>query len=233
MDFSIPISLNSSRSRTFVITSYLLAVCSVAAALALIHWLHLPPVFFPAIILSAWYGGTGPGLFAVALSILGVSWNSSVDFTSLSGSIYLAIFLATAAAIAWGTGRHRDSDETLTLLRSLLDQTNDVIEVVDPDKGQFLEVNQKACSDHGYTREEYLRLRVQDINPVAAARSWQDIQRELRDSRSRVFETQHRRKDGSIFPVEVHLTQIRLKRDYLLAMVRDISERKRAEEKLE
>lgn len=47
-----------------------------------------------------------------------------------------------------------------------------------------------------------------------------------------MFESQHRRKDGSIFPVEVNLNFIRLDREYLVAGVRDITERKHLEERL-
>ena len=47
-----------------------------------------------------------------------------------------------------------------------------------------------------------------------------------------IFESIHRRKDGSTFPVEINLKTIRLERDYRLAVIRDITERKRAEDAL-
>ena len=47
-----------------------------------------------------------------------------------------------------------------------------------------------------------------------------------------VFESKHRRKDGSIFPVEINGSYIRLERDYILAVVRDTTERKRTERRI-
>jgi PAS domain S-box-containing protein len=126
----------------------------------------------------------------------------------------------------------RRSQQALALFRSLLDRTTDAIEVVDPETGRFLDVNESACRAHGYTREEYLALRVPDLDPVVAARPWPEFREETRRAGSRVLESLHRRKDGATFPVEVSVTYIRLDRDYFLAVVRDITERKRAEEAL-
>jgi PAS domain S-box-containing protein len=126
------------------------------------------------------------------------------------------------------TGLRRTA-EALTLFRSLVDYTTDAIEVIDPDSGRFLDVNRRACAAHGYTREEYLTLGVSDIDPLVAERSWEETREEMRRAGDGVFETQHRRKDGSVFPVEVNVTFVRLDRDYLIAVVRDITERKRAE----
>jgi len=124
------------------------------------------------------------------------------------------------------------AEEALTLFRSLIDHTNDAIEVVDPETGRFLDVNESACQAHGYSREEYLTLSVRDIDPVVGTQPWEEIREEVRRSGSRIYDTQHRRKDGSVFPVEVNCTYIRLDRDYMLAVVRDITERKQAEEAL-
>ena len=118
-----------------------------------------------------------------------------------------------------------------TLLRALIDRVNDSIEVIDPDSGQVLDVNEMACLTHGYTREEYLALRIPDIDPtVSAPEVWARNVEQLRRHGSRIHEGQHRRKDGTLFPVEVHVNYIRLDREYLVAVVRDVTERKQAEE---
>jgi PAS domain S-box-containing protein len=124
------------------------------------------------------------------------------------------------------------AEQALTLFRSLIDHTNDAIEVIDPETGRFLDVNEQACRAHGYTREEYLALTVPDIDPLIAARPWEKTMEEVRRSGSLIIESQHKRKDGSVFPVEVNANYIRLDRDYHVAVVRDITERKRAEEAL-
>jgi PAS domain S-box-containing protein len=137
-----------------------------------------------------------------------------------------------AVLVFHDVSERRRSEESLTLFRALLDRTNDSIEVVDPETGRFLDVNEQACRAHGYTREEYLALRVPQIDPLMAARPWEETREELRHWGSRVIESLHRRKDGSLFPVEVNVNYIRLDRDYLVAVVRDVTERKRAERAL-
>ena len=61
---------------------------------------------------------------------------------------------------------------------------------------------------------------------------WRALADEIRGLGSVIIEGQHRRKDGAIFPVEVSSTYIRLDRDYLVAVVRDVTERRSAEEAL-
>jgi PAS domain S-box-containing protein len=124
------------------------------------------------------------------------------------------------------------AEQALTLFRTLIDRTNDTIEVIDPETARFLDVNEQACRAHGYTREEYLALTVPEIDPLIGARPWEETMEEVRRSGSLIIESQHRRKDGSGFPVEVNANYIRLDRDYHVAVVRDITERKRAEEAL-
>ncbi len=119
--------------------------------------------------------------------------------------------------------------EALTLFRALVDHANDGIEVVDPKTWRFLDVNEKASKVHGYTREEYLALTVSDIDPQFAAggpKTWDANLEAFKKFGHLVFETEHRRKDGSVFPVEVNATYVHLGRDYIIAVVRDITERK-------
>jgi PAS domain S-box-containing protein len=127
----------------------------------------------------------------------------------------------------------RRSEESLTLFRALIDRTNDSIEVVDPDTGRILDVNEHACRSHGYTREEYLSLTVPALDPTMSEPGvWAAYVTYLRTHGSRIHKSQHRRKDGSIFPVEAHVSHMRLDREYLVAIVRDVTERQRAERAL-
>jgi formate hydrogenlyase transcriptional activator len=131
--------------------------------------------------------------------------------------------------------RVRENERTireLKLFRTLVDQSNDAIEVVDPQTLRFLDLNQKACTDLGYSREELLALRIFDIDSAATESSTAKVVEELRKSGSLVMESIHRRKDGSTFPVEISLKQVQLERDYIVAIARDLTERQQAEEAL-
>jgi formate hydrogenlyase transcriptional activator len=127
-------------------------------------------------------------------------------------------------------GREKDSTiRTLKLFRALVDQSNDAIEVIDPVSLRFLDVNEKACSALGYSREELLSLTVFDIDSEFTQTSQVKIRAELQKSGCLVMESMHRRKDGSVFPVEVSLRWVHIEQDYVVAVARDLSERKRAE----
>lgn len=132
--------------------------------------------------------------------------------------------------------RVRENEGTigeLKLFRTLVDKSNNAIEVVDPETLRFLDVNEKTCSHLGYSREELLSMGVFDIDPAVTESSAKKIKERLWESGSLVIESIHRRKDGSTFPVEVSLTRVPLDREYVIASVRDLTERKEAEARLQ
>lgn len=126
------------------------------------------------------------------------------------------------------TARKR-TEESMALFRKLIDGSNDAIEVVDPITLKFLDMNEKACLDLGYRREEMLSMTVYDIDPLLDASLHTRMEQKMRESGFAIIESQHRRKDGSTFPVEINIKYIQLDRDYAVAVVRDISERRVAE----
>jgi two-component system cell cycle sensor histidine kinase/response regulator CckA len=163
---------------------------------------------------------------ANAVYLSGLSPFGTLDLSPLG-------FLVTSLAVAFVL--FRDLEERLTAaekrFRVVIDHAIDAIEVIDLETGRFLEVNERACAARGYSREEYLKLRAPDLDSEAARRPWEETRDEVRRLGSLIFESEHRRKDGSVFPVEVNATHVSLDRDYLLAVVRDITDRKRAEER--
>ena len=152
-------------------------------------------------------------------------WETATISPVLSSAGVLTHFVAVKEDI---TDR-RKAEQDLGLFRTLIDASNDAFEIIDPATGRFLDVNQRACLDLGYTREEHLRLSVADVDPMVADGRLAENLEEVRRTGSKVWEGVHRRKDGSTFPVEVNLTYVELDRPYLVAVVRDITERKRAE----
>ncbi|HUV97437.1 MAG TPA: diguanylate cyclase [Acidobacteriaceae bacterium] len=125
------------------------------------------------------------------------------------------------------------TEESLKLFRMLIDQSNDGIQMIDLESGRFLDVNARACSSLGYTREELLSMRIADIDPTINEAVRVKVDNELRKSGFIIYQGIHRRKDGSTFPMEVSMKLVHLDRNYVVCAVRDISERKQMERDLE
>jgi PAS domain S-box-containing protein len=121
----------------------------------------------------------------------------------------------------------------LTLFRTLLNNSNDGLEVIDPVSLRFLDVNEKECADLGYSREELLAMRVTDIDPSFDAEEMHRAMDGLQKTGTALVEGVRRRKDGYSHPVEVSLRYTVLDKPYVLANVRDITERKRAEKEVQ
>ncbi|HEY4842936.1 MAG TPA: PAS domain S-box protein [Terriglobales bacterium] len=122
--------------------------------------------------------------------------------------------------------------EGLTLFRALLDQSNDAIKVIDPESLRFLDVNEKSYLELGYSREELLSMTVFDIDPNTDESSAAQVLQQLRESGFAIMETLHRRKDGTTFPVEVNMRRVLLEREYVVAVSRNITLRKQADDRL-
>jgi PAS domain S-box-containing protein len=140
--------------------------------------------------------------------------------------------IARVACIMQDVTEFKRAEHSMALFRTLIDQSNDAVEVVDPKTLRFIDINEKACSDLGYTRQELLALTLFDIDPTLDEAVRRRISERLRLSGSVIEQTIHQRKDGSRFPVEISVRQVRLDRDYVVTVARDITDRKVAEDAL-
>lgn len=101
--------------------------------------------------------------------------------------------------------------------------------------GGFSYVNETACRSLGYTRDELLSLHLWDIDPLFPMEKWRLLWAQHHPEKidTMHIETTHRRKDGVVIRVEVSARHLWLGDHELhVAFVRDITERKRAEEEL-
>jgi PAS domain S-box-containing protein len=129
----------------------------------------------------------------------------------------------------------KKAEEQLRLFRNLIERSNDCIFAVEPKWGRFLDVNNRACDSLGYTRKELLNMMtIKDIEVSMPDDSyWQKQIEQLKEKKDIVKEDRYKRKDGSTFYVETSLKLVsQEKQDYIIAIARDITERKRAEAKL-
>lgn len=110
---------------------------------------------------------------------------------------------------------------------------NDGIFLMDEHR-RFLDFNERVESLYGFSREELLSMEAADLRPSETKPALEDDWRQAEAGESGgVFETLHRRKDGTVFPVEISLRRIDENGQTLhLGVVRDIGERRTAEAKI-
>jgi len=100
-------------------------------------------------------------------------------------------------------------------------------------EGRILDVNPAACRRLGYSREELLRLTTRDIDDPAFAGGFKQRLREQLSKGRLSCEGSHRTRDGHVIPVDINTSYIEIDgRPAVLAVVRDITERRRAERRL-
>ncbi|MBI5627135.1 MAG: PAS domain S-box protein, partial [Nitrosomonadales bacterium] len=128
--------------------------------------------------------------------------------------------------------RRKRAEEELRLRAQLLDSTNDSIFVHDFD-GKFVYLNEAAWKMRGYTRGELMGMNLQVLDTPEYGKLVEARSRELMEKGHCIFESAHRRKDGSVMPIEVSARIIETDgRKLVLAAARDITERNRAEDTL-
>ncbi len=133
--------------------------------------------------------------------------------------------------------RLREITENERRYRLLFESAADAIFILDAEgegAGRIVSTNQSAATMHQYTVEELLTMRIQDIDaPEAAARSSERIQRLLQGEWIKA-ELNHVKKDGAVFPVEISCGVFEFDQHrYILAIDRDMTERKRTDEALQ
>jgi PAS domain S-box-containing protein len=124
------------------------------------------------------------------------------------------------------------AEQNIALLSFAMNGVREAAFLID-EAGKFHFVNEEACRALGYARKELLGMGVSDIDPDASPEAWSAHWAELKTRGALSLERCHRTKDGRIFPVEVNANFIEYGGQvYNLSLVRDITARKRAEERI-
>jgi len=140
------------------------------------------------------------------------------------------------AAIDITERKHAEAElrESETRFRTFVDHAGDALFVQDLERRIIVDVNRSACESLGHTRQELIG-KTPHFFHLDSDRAHMESVTERAAAGEAVFDTHwHRRKDGTLFPVEVHTSLVSYDgRGFLLKVARDISDRVRAEEQRE
>lgn len=132
----------------------------------------------------------------------------------------------------WDIVKLKRAQEESVFKAKLLDASSDSIFLVDA-QGRIVFVNEAAYRSRGYQREEMLGMTLDTLDLPEYASLVPTRMQRIFEAGEHVFESAHRRKDGSILPVEIHAQCLLVKGERLiLSSARDISERRQGEETL-
>lgn len=161
-------------------------------------------------------------------------WNVLTDEAIYSGHLNPGFSLpSTVQSAAYeDITERRQADQALQLTQFSIDRAADPIWWVKPD-GTLCYVNDAACRDLGYTRDEIIGKQVSDFNKDRPDAAWADHWQMIKEQSALTFEARLQAKDGTLFPVEVTANYIELNgKEYHCSFVRNITDRKQAEDKL-
>lgn len=114
----------------------------------------------------------------------------------------------------------------------LVKYANDVIILFD-EEFKIIEGNERAIKTYGYTKDEFIKLKAENLRAPKALENLQFDLKQIDSSTGYVFETLHITKDGKIFPVEVSSRLINIdSKKFYQSIIRDITERKNFENRI-
>jgi PAS domain S-box-containing protein len=133
-------------------------------------------------------------------------------------------------AIVRDITERKQADEYIQLLARMSDDSPASI-IIHDFEGNILYANEETFRLHGYTREEFLAKDLHEIDVPESEHLIADRMQLIREQGEAVFDVEHFRKDGSIFPLRVNAKIVDWGgRKVLLSIATDLTERKRADE---
>jgi len=147
----------------------------------------------------------------------------------VSAAVFLGIWRIKGYFEA-AQAREQRLAESEATAKALLDNAADAVEILD-ESGRYLDVNRAACEGLGYRREDLLGHSPAVLDPRMTEPAIRASIEEVLAGNGKVFETVHRTRSGTEFPVEVHSTPVTYAgRRAVMSIARDISARRRHEE---
>jgi K+-sensing histidine kinase KdpD len=165
------------RKLTRMLSSYVVAALSVGAAVVIILNLgalirHSTTLFFCSVMLSSWYGGLGPGIFAALLSMVALDYYFIPPLYALGISLEEApdmiVFVATALFISWLSGDQKRAKESLCQTRDELDAKvrERTAELKGANERLQSEIAEREAAEEGLTRAQAEIARIARITTM-------------------------------------------------------------------
>lgn len=203
-------------------------------------------LFAPGILLAAIAGGIGPGILALALSLLGAFYlagAAAVSWVQLSVFGFVGLVTAWMGEMLHHARRALDRTEEVLRaqrehLRSILDTAPDAIVVID-EQGFITSFSAAAVRQFGYTEAEVRGRNVNILMPEPYHGEHDGyIQRYIATGEKRIIGSDRvvvgRRKDGSTFPMKLAVGEMRSAPErFFTGFIRDLTEREESEARLQ
>jgi PAS domain S-box-containing protein len=174
----------------------------------------------------------------------GVVWNLEYTLLKKDHSVFVGELSTSVVKNAQGEPEafigitrniteRKNTQKELLLIKFVIDHMKDAAFWIAP-QGKFLYVNEAACSLLGYSRNEFLSKTVNDIDLNFPKKKWLERWKAIKRKKTAVVISSYRKKNGEVFPVEITGNYLKYDgKDYLCVIVRDITERNRAQEALQ
>ena len=190
---------------------------------------------------SQLYGSSEPPYFEIYRNVAqsGRPVAFEADFAPMGKSFYISVFSPQKdrfVTVATDISERKQAEEKISQneqkYRDLLNSMNDTAWVIGQGAA-ILDVNTAASRVLGYTREEFLSMKVSDIDFNLKPGQIQNLVDSIPFDVERVFETWHTAKDGRKLPVEISSSLVRYQgRPAIICIARDITERQRVDRAL-
>jgi PAS domain S-box-containing protein len=126
----------------------------------------------------------------------------------------------------------KEAEENSALLKFAFNQVREAFFMLD-ESGRFFYVNNEACVSLGHEHSKLIGMSVADIAPDWPAETWPEKWNHIKSEGAVTFESHHKMKNGSIFPVEINANYFEFSgKPHVLALARNITERKSAKNAL-
>jgi len=151
-------------------------------------------------------------------------------YAELAGRLRRAVTANRVATTA--ADRRRELAEKTARVEVLFERSPDMINVHDAD-GNIIDPNARLCEETGYDREELEGMKVWEIDEAVDPSAVQEVWDDMDVGDSERFQGRYQRRDGSTFPVEVHVRRLDLEgRERFVAISRDVTDQRERERKL-